>query len=56
MEAGKVVMGGQTKAIDLINAMIAGANPECSDEDTMEMEPWRARPADMLSGCSRPIR
>jgi len=38
MEAGKVVVGGQTKPIDLIDAMIAAADPKTTDEETMEME------------------
>jgi dihydroxy-acid dehydratase len=38
MEAGKVVLGGKTKAVDLIDAMIAAADPKTSDEDVAEME------------------
>lgn len=35
MEAGKVVVDGETKAIDLVDAMIQGANPNV-DDDTAE--------------------
>jgi len=38
MEAGKVVIGGKTKAIDLIDAMVAGADDKVSDEDVTVME------------------
>jgi len=38
MEAGKVVIGGKTKAIDLIDAMVAGADDKVSDEDVTAME------------------
>jgi dihydroxy-acid dehydratase len=38
MEAGKVVIGGKTKAIDLIDAMVAAADSHNSDEDVAAME------------------
>jgi dihydroxy-acid dehydratase len=38
MEAGKVIAGGQARSVDLIDAMIAAADPKVSDEDTAELE------------------
>jgi dihydroxy-acid dehydratase len=38
MEAGKYLAGDTVKSIDLIDAMIAAANPTVSDADTAEME------------------
>ncbi len=38
MEAGKVVIGGKTKAVDLIDAMVAAADSKNSDEDVAAME------------------
>ena len=38
MEAGKVLIGGKTKAIDLIDAMVAAADSKNSDEDVAAME------------------
>ncbi len=38
MEAGKVVVGGKTKAVDLIDAMVAAADARNSDEDVAAME------------------
>ena len=38
MEAGKVKWRGKTKAVDLIDAMVAAADPTVSDEEAMEME------------------
>lgn len=38
MEAGKVVMGEQEVHLDLVDAMVAGANPNVSDEDAMKYE------------------
>ena len=38
MEAGKAIIGGQEKALDLIDAMVQAANPEVSDEDAMKYE------------------
>ncbi len=38
MEAGKLVSGGETKSVDLIDAMIQGANPNVSDEVALEYE------------------
>ena len=38
MEAGKVVHGGKSKAVDLITAMVAAADPKVSDEDAAVME------------------
>jgi dihydroxy-acid dehydratase len=38
MEAGKVVVGGKTRAVDLIDAMVAAADARNSDEDVAAME------------------
>ncbi len=38
MEAGKVRIGGEEKATDLIDIMVQAANPDVSDEETMEYE------------------
>jgi dihydroxy-acid dehydratase len=38
MEAGKVVVGGKTKAVDLIDAMVAAADARNSDEEVAAME------------------
>ncbi|MCW0182692.1 MAG: dihydroxy-acid dehydratase [Zavarzinia sp.] len=38
MEAGKVKWKGKELAVDLIDAMIAGADPTVSDEDSLAME------------------
>ncbi|MBP2230560.1 dihydroxy-acid dehydratase [Azospirillum agricola] len=38
MEAGKVNWRGKTKAVDLIDAMVAAADPTVSDEEAAEME------------------
>jgi dihydroxy-acid dehydratase len=38
MEAGKVVIGGKTRAVDLIDAMVAAADSKNSDEDVAAME------------------
>ncbi|MDC7787562.1 dihydroxy-acid dehydratase [Rhodoplanes sp. TEM] len=38
MEAGKVVLGGKTKAVDLIDAMIMAADDRQSDADVAAME------------------
>ncbi len=38
MEAGKAVIGGEEKSLDLIDAMIQAANPNVSDEDAMIYE------------------
>jgi dihydroxy-acid dehydratase len=38
MEAGKVTVGGQTHAVDLIDAMIKAADPTVSDADVAEYE------------------
>ena len=38
MEAGKVKQGDLVKSIDLIDAMIAAADPKVTDEQTMDME------------------
>ncbi|MBE0511329.1 MAG: dihydroxy-acid dehydratase [Chromatiales bacterium] len=38
MEAGKVVLHEQTLSLDLVDAMIAGANPNESDEDVAVLE------------------
>ena len=38
MEAGKVIVGGVTKAVDLIDAMVAAADDSVSEEDVKVME------------------
>ena len=38
MEAGKVVLAGKTKAMDLIDAMVAAADERVSDEDVQTIE------------------
>src|SRR5664279_1485697 len=38
MEAGKIQQGGIVRSIDLVDAMVAAADPRISDEDTDEME------------------
>ncbi|BBK43258.1 dihydroxy-acid dehydratase 1 [Allostella vacuolata] len=38
MEAGKVVLGGKKRAVDLIDAMIVAADPKVSDEDVAIVE------------------
>ena len=38
MEAGKVVIEGKTRAVDLIDAMVAAADAKNSDEDVAAME------------------
>ena len=38
MEAGKVTIGGETHAVDLIDAMIKAADPKVSDEDAAAYE------------------
>jgi len=38
MEAGKVIMGGKEKAVDLVDAMVAAADPNVSDEDAAKYE------------------
>ena len=38
MEAGKVVLQGQGKAVDLIDAMVAAADDKVSDDDVMVIE------------------
>ncbi|GLK84675.1 dihydroxy-acid dehydratase [Ancylobacter defluvii] len=38
MEAGKVVLGGKTKALDLVDAMVAAADDRISEEDVKAIE------------------
>jgi len=38
MEAGKIVVDDKERAIDLIDAMVAGANPNVDDEQSLAME------------------
>ncbi|HLY55692.1 MAG TPA: dihydroxy-acid dehydratase, partial [Stellaceae bacterium] len=38
MEAGKIVHGGKSKAVDLITAMVAAADPTVSDEEAAVVE------------------
>ena len=38
MEAGKVVLNGKTKALDLVDAMVAAADDKYTDEEVAEIE------------------
>ncbi|WP_455221001.1 dihydroxy-acid dehydratase [Kaarinaea lacus] len=38
MESGKSIIGGKEVHLDLVDAMVAAANPKVSDEDTLVME------------------
>jgi len=38
MESGKSIIGGKEVHLDLVDAMVAAANPSVSDEDTLVME------------------
>lgn len=38
MEAGKVFSDGKTKQLDLVDAMVAGADPNVSDEELAQLE------------------
>jgi dihydroxy-acid dehydratase len=38
MEAGKVVLGGKVKALDLVDAMVAAADDSISDDDVQAIE------------------
>ncbi len=38
MEAGKVVVKGKERAVDLVDAMVQAANPDLSDEEVAEFE------------------
>ena len=38
MESGKAIIGGKEVHLDLVDAMVAAANPKISDADTLEME------------------
>ncbi|MDH4276272.1 MAG: dihydroxy-acid dehydratase, partial [Gammaproteobacteria bacterium] len=38
MESGKAVIGGKAVKLDLVDAMVAAANPQVSDADTAEYE------------------
>jgi len=38
MEAGKVVLGGRSRAVDLVDAMVAAADDRVSDADVMTLE------------------
>ena len=38
MESAKISVGGVEKQIDMIDSMVAGANPEVSDEQSLEIE------------------
>ncbi|HUT51418.1 MAG TPA: dihydroxy-acid dehydratase [Alphaproteobacteria bacterium] len=38
MEAGKVTIKGKTVAVDAVDALIAGNNPDMSDEDSLAIE------------------
>ncbi len=38
MESGKAIIGGVEQKLDLVNAMMAGADPTVSDEDSLAME------------------
>ena len=55
MEAGKVRVGGAVKAVDLIDAMVAAADPRVTEEEIADMESPPAPPADPARACSRRI-
>ncbi len=38
MEAGKVIINGEEKAVDLVDAMVEAANPDTSDDDVLAYE------------------
>jgi dihydroxy-acid dehydratase len=38
MEAGKVVLGGRERALDLVDAMVVAADPNASDEEVLQHE------------------
>ena len=38
MESGKSIIGGKEVHLDLVDAMVAAANPNVSDEETMQLE------------------
>src|SRR5437763_14382109 len=38
MEAGKVLVGGKTKALDLVDAMVAAADDRIGDEEVKAIE------------------
>ncbi|HEY5604801.1 MAG TPA: dihydroxy-acid dehydratase [Gammaproteobacteria bacterium] len=38
MESGKSIIGGKEVHLDLVDAMVAAANPKVSDSDTLQME------------------
>jgi dihydroxy-acid dehydratase len=38
MESGKSIIGGKEVHLDLVDAMVAAANPKVSDKDTLQME------------------
>jgi dihydroxy-acid dehydratase len=38
MEAGKVIVGGQERALDLVDAMIVAADPNASDDEVLQHE------------------
>ena len=38
MEAGKAIIGGEERSLDLIDAMVQAANPNVSDEDALKYE------------------
>jgi len=38
MEAGKGIIGGKERSFDLVDAMVAAADPSVSDEDTLTLE------------------
>jgi dihydroxy-acid dehydratase len=38
MEAGKVVIGGEMRTLDLVDAMVVAADPNASDEEVMQHE------------------
>ncbi len=38
MEAGKVILGGKERAVDLVDAMVIAADPNASDDEVMQHE------------------
>ena len=56
MEAGKVRQGDMVRSVDLIDAMVAAADPRISDESPPKWSVPLAPPAAPARGCSPPIR
>ncbi len=55
MEAGKFIAEGVLKKVDLVDAMVAAADENVSDEEWRSSSARPARPAAPAPACSRPI-